>query len=123
MAIRYILCNPAITAPIPGLINAQQVDNVAVAVKERRSLDLAREHGLRSIAFPAISTGVYRFPIERATRIAVQTVRRFIHQYKAGRPAADGLESPGLGRGVETSHVSQLSGYQTLDRQELGGFA
>lgn len=34
MAIRYILCNPAITAPIPGVINAQQVDNVAKAVHE-----------------------------------------------------------------------------------------
>ena len=33
-AIRYILCNPAITAPIPGMINPQQVDNVANAVTE-----------------------------------------------------------------------------------------
>jgi len=40
LAIRYILCNPAITAPIPGLISTQQVDNVALAVKERRQLDL-----------------------------------------------------------------------------------
>lgn len=40
LAIRYILCNPAITAPIPGLINIQQVDNVAAAVKERRELDM-----------------------------------------------------------------------------------
>ena len=39
LAIRYILCNPAITAPIPGMINPQQVDNVALAVKERRELD------------------------------------------------------------------------------------
>ena len=39
LAIRYILCNPAITAPIPGLINLHQVDNVALAVKERRELD------------------------------------------------------------------------------------
>ena len=39
LAIRYILCNPAITAPIPGLISVQQVDNVARAVKERRELD------------------------------------------------------------------------------------
>ena len=36
LAIRYILENPAITAPIPGMINAHQVDNVALAVKERR---------------------------------------------------------------------------------------
>jgi len=34
MAIRYILCNQAITAPIPGIINPQQVDNVAMAVRE-----------------------------------------------------------------------------------------
>jgi len=34
MAIRYILCNPAITAPIPGIINTHQVDNVAKAVRE-----------------------------------------------------------------------------------------
>lgn len=39
LAIRYILCNPTVTAPIPGLINVQQVDNVALAVKERRQLD------------------------------------------------------------------------------------
>jgi aryl-alcohol dehydrogenase-like predicted oxidoreductase len=41
MAIRYILCNPAITAPIPGLISTHQVDNVVKAVRERRELDVA----------------------------------------------------------------------------------
>ncbi len=41
----------------------------------RRSFEIAHEHGFRTIAFPAISTGVYRFPLDRATRIAVQTVR------------------------------------------------
>ena len=43
MAIRYILANPAVTAPIPGLINNHQVDNVALAVKERRELDKAEK--------------------------------------------------------------------------------
>ncbi|MCD4652257.1 MAG: O-acetyl-ADP-ribose deacetylase [Candidatus Cloacimonetes bacterium] len=38
-------------------------------------LKLARENRLKSIAFPAISTGVYAFPIERAAAIAVKTVR------------------------------------------------
>ncbi len=46
LAIRYILCNPVITAPIPGLINIQQVDNVAKAVTERRQLDLAERREL-----------------------------------------------------------------------------
>ena len=40
----------------------------------RNSLRLARQHGLSSIAFPAISTGVYGFPADRAARIAVSTV-------------------------------------------------
>ena len=39
LAIRYILGNPSITAPIPGLVSAHQVDNVAQAVAERRKLD------------------------------------------------------------------------------------
>jgi len=43
LAIRYILCNEAITAPIPGLISTHQVDNVARAVKERRQLDVAEK--------------------------------------------------------------------------------
>jgi O-acetyl-ADP-ribose deacetylase len=37
----------------------------------RRAMELCREHELTSVAFPAISTGVYRFPAERAARIAV----------------------------------------------------
>lgn len=41
----------------------------------RNSLALARQHGLRAVAFPAISTGVYGFPRERAARIAVAEVK------------------------------------------------
>jgi O-acetyl-ADP-ribose deacetylase (regulator of RNase III) len=44
----------------------------------RRSLELATEHGLKSIAFPSISTGVYGFPKDRAARIAVETVREVL---------------------------------------------
>jgi O-acetyl-ADP-ribose deacetylase len=40
----------------------------------RRAIELGQLHGLGSIAFPAISTGVYRFPPDRAARIAVSTV-------------------------------------------------
>jgi aryl-alcohol dehydrogenase-like predicted oxidoreductase len=39
LALRYILSNPAITAPMPGLISVQQVDNAVQAVRERRELD------------------------------------------------------------------------------------
>jgi O-acetyl-ADP-ribose deacetylase len=39
----------------------------------RRAIELCREHGLTSVAFPAISTGIYRFPADRAADIAVRT--------------------------------------------------
>ncbi len=44
----------------------------------RNSLRLAAENNIRSIAFPAISTGVYRFPPKRAARIAVAEVKNFL---------------------------------------------
>jgi O-acetyl-ADP-ribose deacetylase (regulator of RNase III) len=50
----------------------------------RRSLALAADHGLTSIAFPAISTGVYRFPPDRAARIAVGTVVSELAQSSRG---------------------------------------
>ncbi len=42
------------------------------------SLKLAAEHGLKSIAFPAISTGAFRFPYEQAAELAAKTVREFL---------------------------------------------
>ncbi len=44
------------------------------------SLRLAREHGLRSVAFPAISCGVYGYPLDRAARIAIREVRAFLER-------------------------------------------
>jgi O-acetyl-ADP-ribose deacetylase (regulator of RNase III) len=47
----------------------------------RRSLELALAYGIRTIAFPAISTGAYGFPKDRAARIAVQEIRRFLESH------------------------------------------
>jgi O-acetyl-ADP-ribose deacetylase (regulator of RNase III) len=44
----------------------------------RRCMELAREHEVRSLAFPAISTGIYHFPRERAAAIAIATVKRML---------------------------------------------
>ena len=49
----------------------------------RRSLELALAHGLRTIAFPAISCGVYGYPMELAARIAVLECRRFARENAA----------------------------------------
>jgi O-acetyl-ADP-ribose deacetylase (regulator of RNase III) len=50
----------------------------------RRSLEVAVELGARSVAFPSISTGAYRFPIDRAAAIALGTVKAFVE----ARPGA-----------------------------------
>ena len=50
-------------------------EDAVLASCYRRSLEVAAEHGLRRLAFPAISTGVFGFPAKRAARIAVATVR------------------------------------------------
>jgi len=47
----------------------------------RQSMRLAGEHGLRSIAFPAISCGVYGYPLDEAARIAVTTVQTALPDY------------------------------------------
>ena len=47
----------------------------------RNSLRVATEHGIRRIAFPSISTGVYRYPVEMAAKVAVQTVTEFVQEH------------------------------------------
>ncbi len=51
-----------------------------LAGAHRRCLELAVEHNCRSLAFPAISTGVYGYPLDRASRVALQTVIDFLRQ-------------------------------------------
>ncbi|MBI1820219.1 MAG: O-acetyl-ADP-ribose deacetylase [Nitrospirae bacterium] len=48
----------------------------------RSSLQLATRHRIRSIAFPSLSTGAYRYPIPEAARIALQTVMDYLNQYE-----------------------------------------
>jgi O-acetyl-ADP-ribose deacetylase (regulator of RNase III) len=54
----------------------QRGEQELLASAYRSSLQLAREEGLQSIAFPAISTGIYGYPLREATQVAVATVRR-----------------------------------------------
>ena len=44
----------------------------------RSSLELAAAHGCKTVAFPAISTGVYRYPLDQAAAVAVAAVRAFL---------------------------------------------
>jgi len=47
----------------------------------RRSIEIAAQNGIRTLAFPSVSTGVYGYPIELAAEVAVATVRAFVPEF------------------------------------------
>jgi O-acetyl-ADP-ribose deacetylase (regulator of RNase III) len=60
--------------------NGNHGEDELLASCYRRCLEIATQHNLTSIAFPAISTGVYHYPPEEAAQIAVATARNFIER-------------------------------------------
>lgn len=58
--------------------NGQNGVDELLANCNRNSLALARKHAIKTIAFPAISTGIYRFPLDRAAAIAIREVKAFL---------------------------------------------
>lgn len=72
----------------------------------RNSLALAREHGVGTIAFPSISTGAYRFPMDRAARIAVETVAGFL----AGAPEIEQVIFVCFGEAAANAYRAALEG-------------
>jgi O-acetyl-ADP-ribose deacetylase (regulator of RNase III) len=60
--------------------NGTQQEEELLASCYKTSLQLAMEHGIRSIAFPSISTGAYRFPFDKAGKIAIQTINEFLKE-------------------------------------------
>jgi O-acetyl-ADP-ribose deacetylase (regulator of RNase III) len=71
----------AIHAVGPVWRGGKQGEDALLAAAYRNSLEIAAREGLETIAFPAISTGVYAFPLERATKIAVKTVADFLRAH------------------------------------------
>jgi O-acetyl-ADP-ribose deacetylase (regulator of RNase III) len=65
--------------PVWGGGNRREAELLANCYKN--SLRVALENGVRSVAFPSISTGAYRFPLEKAAQIAVSTVRVFAEEH------------------------------------------
>jgi O-acetyl-ADP-ribose deacetylase (regulator of RNase III) len=60
-----------------------QDEDELLASCHRRALETAAELGCRTVAFPAISTGVYRFPVERAAEIAITTTAEQLERFPA----------------------------------------
>jgi O-acetyl-ADP-ribose deacetylase len=59
----------------------REQDAELLASAYRSSLELAAQHGVRTIAFPGISTGIYGYPIVQAAPIALQTVKQYLEQH------------------------------------------
>ena len=71
-------CEYVIHTPGPQWNGGKSREHELLESCYQSCLELAMENGIRSIAFPSISTGIYHFPLEDAAKIAVGTARRFI---------------------------------------------
>ncbi|MEY8336822.1 O-acetyl-ADP-ribose deacetylase [Lachnospiraceae bacterium 62-35] len=70
-------CEYIIHTPGPRWNGGRSKERELLASCYQSCLELAVENGIRSIAFPSISTGIYHFPVEEAARIAVGTAKEF----------------------------------------------
>lgn len=71
----------------------------------RRSLEVAHEAGCRTVAFPAISTGIYGYPVDAAARVAVDTVREAL----ADMPSLDRVTFCCFSRDAADAHGRALA--------------
>ena len=74
-------CEFVIHTPGPHWNGGNSREPELLASSYRSCLELAVENGIRSIAFPSISTGIYHFPLDKAAKIAVDTARDFVAEH------------------------------------------
>ena len=74
-------CEYVIHTPGPVWHGGQSGERELLASCYRSCLEVAVANGVRKIAFPSISTGVYHFPLQEAAEIAVKTVRSFVDSH------------------------------------------
>lgn len=80
-------------------------EDALLAAAYRSSLAIARQHGLASLAFPAISTGVYGFPLARACKVAVDAVE----DWAAANPGLERVVFCVFGEAAEAAFRDRLS--------------
>ena len=78
----------------------------------RRSLEVAAENGVRSIAFPGVSTGVYRYPLAEACEIAFATVMAFL----ADHPEIERVVFCQFGGRAQALYEAELARWKSGDR-------
>lgn len=74
-------CEYVIHTPGPRWNGGKSKEHELLASCYRSCLELAVRKGIRSIAFPSISTGIYRFPLKEAAEIAVRTAKQFVAEH------------------------------------------
>ena len=75
-------CDYIIHTVGPIYHNGQRGEKRLLGNAYRNSLQLAMDQGIRTIAFPSISTGIYSYPLEEAAEIAIRTVRDFYLEHQ-----------------------------------------
>lgn len=78
LAAQYVIHT---VGPVWGQHNGREPELLAACY--RNSLALAAEHSLRTIAFPAISTGAFGYPLHEAARVCSQAIAEFLHHNAA----------------------------------------
>jgi O-acetyl-ADP-ribose deacetylase len=73
------------------------------------SLQLAAQHGLKSIAFPAISTGAFGYPPHEAAAVSSQAIQRWLSSEEAVEPYSPGTVGEGLGKTLEVRLIFFLA--------------
>ena len=74
-------CEYIIHTPGPHWNGGKSKERELLASSYRSCLQVAVDNGIRSIAFPSISTGIYHFPLYEAVKIAVRTAKEFAAEY------------------------------------------
>ena len=76
-----IPCEYIIPTPGPHWSGGNNHERELLASCYHSCLELAVKHGIRSIAFPSIATGIYHFPLDEAAQIAVRTAKAFVGEH------------------------------------------
>lgn len=77
----HLPCEYVIHTVGPVWYGGRRGEAERLAACYRNSLELARENGIRTVAFPSISTGVYGYPVEQAAKVAVAAVKAYLQTH------------------------------------------
>ena len=118
----HLPCEYVIHTVGPVWYGGRRGEAERLAACYRNSLELARENGIRTVAFPSISTGVYGYPVEMAAKVAVAAVKAYLQTYP---DAFDRVNHGGVsvGTGANLVNDRQNGGIRRMDTAVFGSYA